>query len=104
MAFSQSSENIEIIGEERNILRAYCHDKNGSGHISSIDLNSYLGNINGEFRWGGHNFTRSAVNVILKGATLYADLQREDGTWNNATTVHLDDHITNNDGRLEYMG
>jgi hypothetical protein len=95
--FSKSSRKIGI---SQSTLYAECQKSNGSWVESGLDLNEYLGNDNGQFQWGGKDFSKSARNLKMEGkGVLTGELQRVDGSWNK-TTIDLDKHISNNDGKL----
>lgn len=100
MSFSESSRNIHLNG---SILSAECCTADGEWTESQIDLDTYLGNINGAFEWGQENFSQSADNVQLDGVTLSATLAMEDGESFADSTVNLDEHITNNNGELQFV-
>ncbi|KAK5165413.1 uncharacterized protein LTR77_008942 [Saxophila tyrrhenica] len=48
---------------------------------SQQDLNSFLGNTNGQFDWSGSNFQYSARNVGMQNSMLLAELRALDGEW-----------------------
>ncbi|KAJ5623971.1 cyanovirin-N family protein, partial [Penicillium lagena] len=80
MSFHTSSVNITL--RNRHTLSCRCERPDGSWSYSRLDLNECLGNNNGEFVWGGHNFAHSASQIHLS-------LEGKDGTpWLHA---QLDD-------------
>lgn len=52
---------------------------------ATLDLDLVLGNVNGNFEYGFKGFSHSAKNIQLDGTVLNADLQVEEGVWNNAS-------------------
>ncbi len=99
MSFSLSSTNIAI--NSNGFLSAECKDLSGVYRASAINLNNYLGNINGVFQWGSQAFSATANSLTVSGATLSGQLQRANGTWTSAS-VNLDEHIMNDNGVLKY--
>ena len=100
MSFSQTSNDINVSDA---ILSAQCEKEGGSGFApSTLNLDDYLGNINGSFRWGSQIFSHSAQNISNEGAILTAELQDESGNWRSAS-VDLDEHIANMNGQLTYQ-
>ena len=78
---------------------------NGESRLSSIDLNSVLGNNHGNFVWvRGGNFVASARNIHLieGGRVLEAELGTGGGGWNRSY-VRLDERLGNNDGDLTFV-
>ncbi|KAH7170005.1 Cyanovirin-N [Dactylonectria macrodidyma] len=102
MSFSQSSRNVRI---EDSLLYAECLKEDNRTWVSSeINLDSYIGNINGSFEWGKQAFSLSARDIHLDGSSvLAASLANEVGTYGPDQTVNLDDHIANINGTLEYQ-
>ncbi|KAL7276436.1 hypothetical protein RUND412_000575 [Rhizina undulata] len=101
MSYSRSSREISL--QNDHILVAQCRNVNGEFVESRLDLNRYLGNINGVFYWNEKVFSNSAREVRLEyGSELFAELRREDGSW-RATSVDLNDHIGNHNGKLVFQ-
>ncbi|KAK3988780.1 CVNH domain-containing protein [Cladorrhinum sp. PSN332] len=60
MSFHLSAEDIRL--DDGHILRARLH--NGEEHVDAeINLNDFIGNDNGNFQWGGNNFSDSAEGI-----------------------------------------
>jgi hypothetical protein len=98
MSFSHSSNNISV--DSSGYLTASCRRIDGSWNDSSINLNNYIGNIDGHLTWGESNFAQTSQNISVSGGTLYASCQRMDGSWNDSS-LNLDNYVTNNDGNLQ---
>lgn len=96
MSFSKSSNNISMKG---STLRAYCKGISGGYTNSSINLDNYVGNNNGNLEWGGKNFSHSSDNISVSGSTLYAKCRRIDGTYNQSS-LNLDKYVGNSNGKL----
>ncbi|GAA6044120.1 hypothetical protein JCM8097_004715 [Rhodosporidiobolus ruineniae] len=92
MPFLSNSRNVRY---EDGVLFAECADGE-----SILGLNTALGNINGEFKWGFQNFTATARNLALSsGGILSGQLKDENSEWRDAS-VDLGDHISDTDGFL----
>ena len=102
-SFIHTSRNVSLDGSS---LKAECQRENGDWVQSgSLDLNAFIGNDDGEFKWGGSNFNDSAVNVRLSGypEMLLGDLPDKAGDINIDQWINLGDHIQNKDGQLTYV-
>lgn len=102
MAFAINTTNIRLDG---SILHGMCKDGKGVPVSSSLDLNSGIGNTNGEFnffRTGlGTGFTSTARDISLKDDTLYAKLRTDTGSWIPAT-INLNLCVKNESGVLKF--
>ncbi|CAL1703199.1 unnamed protein product [Somion occarium] len=98
MAFQLSSRYISLQG---SVLMAECRTHNRSWKISRLDLNYYLGSVDGSFTIHGANFYAAAAYVELRGAFLIADLRKLDGRWNRAI-FNLNLCVQNVDGELQF--
>ena len=98
MAFSRSSNDITLSG---SVLTANCRDIEGSYHVSTLDLNNWIANIDGSLRWAhnGRFYDSSKDTSLIDGATLKADCRKIDGSYVNST-LNLDDKIANLNGKL----
>ena len=100
MSYSLSSRNVRLENNGRE-LRAECKREDGSWAPSQINLDGFIGNIDGNFQWGSADYSQSAQNARLNGDhVLDAGLRREDGSWNNNGQLNLDRHIANINGVL----
>ncbi|RMZ89025.1 hypothetical protein DV736_g3744, partial [Chaetothyriales sp. CBS 134916] len=101
--FSASSASITL--DKDYDLIASCRTVNGETKLTSISLNTILGNNHGHFVWSrGGNFAASARNIHLAegGKVLAAELGTGDGGWNQAW-IRLDERITNDNGDLIFL-
>ena len=98
MSFTNSSSNIAVDCSGK--LTAQCRRRDGQVVDATISLDEYLGNKDGFFIPGGSKFSITAQTVSLQfHSVLFARLQKEDGSWQNAS-IDLDRFIQNNDGAL----
>jgi hypothetical protein len=100
MSFSETSYDVELLYS--HVLRAKCKGLDGQYHTSELDLNTCIGNSNGELRWGGSNFSEHARDVWYEGVLLGGRLRDNDGHLRE-TKIYLNEHIANLDGRLAYV-
>lgn len=106
--FSGSSEDI-YLEHDSHTLMARCWPVDGDLRSSSIDLNRYLENSWGNFRWvdGANttgNFIASARKVRLRdnGKRLEAELGCGNGEW-ATSSINLDERIGNENGSLRFV-
>ncbi len=99
MSFSLTSINIAI--NSSGVLSADCKDLGGVYRSSTIDLNDYIGNIDGVFTWGSQGFSQTAYGFNVNGSLLAGQLKKLDNSWVNAS-INLDEHIKNDNGVLKY--
>lgn len=103
--FSSSSTSITL-DHDYDLIASVAQPYGGT-KLSSVALNQYITNDNGNFRWvsGGGNFAASARNVRLTedGTVLEAELANVNGQWNGAKTW-LNEKIGNVNGELRYVG
>ena len=103
--FSQTCGNITING---STLSAECEKMNGAYQQTSINLDNYIGNLNGVLSWGDHNFSITCTDLGLgqllssREFILSAQCEKVDGITYSQTDISLDEHIANIDGTLEY--
>jgi hypothetical protein len=97
-AINQSARDLQVQG---SILSGECYD--GSAWVpSEIDLNRYLGNINGSFRWREPRWSLTAQQVVLNETVLHASLRTRDGRW-VPSQIDLSQRIKNIRGYLTYQ-
>ncbi|GAB1312312.1 hypothetical protein MFIFM68171_02522 [Madurella fahalii] len=102
MSFQLSSRNITLDGDNHT-LKCECQKEDGTWQYASIDLNKYIGNIDGWFTWDEGNFSHSARTIRLEGEKLWADLTEVDGlTTVPRQVISLGDRIKNENGVLKY--
>ncbi len=103
--FSQTCYDVEINGA---ILSAQCEKINGSYQPTSINLDPYIGNINGVLSWGDRKFSLTCANagvaqsLSTRQLELAAKCEKSDGHTLNQSEISLDTHIANIDGTLKY--
>ncbi|KAI0871780.1 Cyanovirin-N [Hypoxylon argillaceum] len=101
MSFQTSSRDITL-DNDGHTLRAYCLTPGGDYKPSSIDLNNYIGNSDGQFVWGSTDYIKTAAKVALSGVKLSANLTRDEGSVHLGAVIHLGDRIENDNGQLKY--
>ncbi len=99
--FSQTCRNISVNGSR---LTATCEKADGyTPSQTSIDLNKYIGNIDGTLEWGDHLFSQTCNEVGLAGKNrLRAECEKADQQSSLGSYINLDEHIANIDGTLEF--
>ena len=85
------------------LLTADCQTGTGSEIRSSVNLDDYLGNEKGAFKWGGTGFSFTAKNISLDGTVLTADLATGTGTEYKTVELNINKHIKNDKGYLKYV-
>ncbi|KAJ5693648.1 hypothetical protein N7455_003447 [Penicillium solitum] len=109
MSFHHSACDIRLRGEPScTFLSAICNNDEGSGLIDNMPLDEYLGNENGQFSWGGKNFSHDARSITLlaqgpdKRPILHSNLRDSSGNF-VPSEIDLATHIANIDGQLVYL-
>lgn len=99
MSLIETCRNIRLEG---STLLAECRTSdNGAYRLSSLSLDTLIGNVGGVFRWGHRNFSSSAQGLNVSGnGYLSAELKTPKGTW-ELTILDLNTNIRNNNGILE---
>ena len=103
--FSQSCADIKLDGSS---LSAECRKINGAYENTTINLDDYIGNLDGTLSWGDHLFSRTCKDIYLgqllsnREYVINASCEKRDGYTYEATEINLDDHIANIDGALKY--
>ncbi|EGD97185.1 cyanovirin-N homolog [Trichophyton mentagrophytes] len=104
MSFHQSAQGVRL--EDDHVLVAELRNDNGDYVTARLDLNSVLGNFNGNFSWGERDFSNSACNIRLQFdeainlPILRATLTTSSGD-QVARDVNLAERITNKNGCFE---
>lgn len=70
--FTQSSRDIRLDAHGDYTLHAQCRRTDGSYQSSSINLNQYLENDGGSFRWSGGSSNGASTYTVQQGDTLRA--------------------------------
>lgn len=73
--------------EANHLLHVSANDSSGKSTTVSLDLNSFIGNVNGALSLGGSDFMSNARNVKLDddGETLDADLADVNGDYSTSS-------------------
>ncbi|CAE6498871.1 unnamed protein product [Rhizoctonia solani] len=109
MSFAESALPESIQLADGRYLVSSLQDSEGNLHESSIDLNEFIGNIDGKFQWGKIAFLESAKNIWLDTAhapaliLLKAELQKEDEDYVE-DGINLNEFIQNVEGQFQYIG
>jgi len=94
-------ESCSKLRVEHGILYAECLRYDGSRCESSIDLNQYLGNIDGVLTWGLKAFTKSCKNITIQdGFWIVAECQRANGKEHILSKFDLRTRFRNENGVL----
>lgn len=97
MSISTTCRKVII---DKGVLSAECLKADKKTYVSSsIPLDSYIGSVDGNFTWGGKNFSQYAQDVGVIDGVLYAKLKTPGGKYVDAK-FDLNQYITNNDGVL----
>ncbi|KAJ5586718.1 Cyanovirin-N [Penicillium hispanicum] len=106
MSFHTSAVGFDL--HDDHILRAILRNEDDEEQESELDLNTIIGNENGEFSWGGENFQASATSIELHGEgdegipVLRALLGNLDGEEVPAD-INLAERIGNDNGNLVFV-
>ncbi|KAK0390176.1 hypothetical protein NLU13_3748 [Sarocladium strictum] len=103
--FHESAQDIHV--EDGHVLKAVLNNVEGEGVEAEFDLNQIIGNVNGEFVWGGENFALSAEEISFEieedQPILRAQLYNVDGELIDCV-LNLTERIGNNDGEFVFEG
>jgi len=99
MPFAQTCEKITI---SKGVLSAQCTKADGKHTVhSSIALNDYIGNKDGQLTWGGKGFSHHAVDVHVNALGVLSAKLKGPGDKLIESKLDLNTHIRNHDGVLE---
>ncbi|WP_414580984.1 CVNH domain-containing protein [Scytonema sp. PCC 10023] len=104
-SLSCDKDKIEING---SILSTSCTKSNGDSQQTSIDLDQYIGNLDGKLSWSDKNFSKSCKNIApaqllsTRQLVLVAECKTASGDTYYPSEIELDSHIVNIDGTLSY--
>jgi hypothetical protein len=105
MSFQETSTKIRLEADNHT-LSAECQTSDGQWLDSSIDLNRFLGNNNGQFDTTDVNFATTAQNVGIEFSgdrvLLNASLRTIDEQWNTNQSINLSDYVENHEGTLRF--
>ncbi|KXX75652.1 Cyanovirin-N [Madurella mycetomatis] len=105
MSFHASASNIRV--DDGHILRARLQKADGELVDAELDLNGCIGNSDGNFEWGGVNFSHSAEDISFEMEgddnvpVLRASLKPLEGD-PIPRDINLSERIGNNDGSFEF--
>ncbi|KAJ1300420.1 hypothetical protein OPQ81_005240 [Rhizoctonia solani] len=109
MSFAASASAPTIQLADGHYLVAELLNSAGELNQSSIDLNDFIGNIDGEFQWGKTAFSESTKNIWLDTAyaptlvLLKGEARKEDESYVESS-INLNDFIQNIEGEFQYIG
>ncbi|MEB3357256.1 MAG: CVNH domain-containing protein [Synechococcales bacterium] len=85
-----------------SFLSAMCEKADGyTMKETEIDLDDYIGNLDGELSWGDHLFSLTCYDIYTDTDILSANCLDREG-YIVPTELDLDDHIANIDGNLRF--
>ena len=98
--FSQTCYNSSISG---STLSSTCYKADGfTPNYSSINLNSYIENVNGVLKWQPNNYIETCRGMgLVSNSYMAGDCKTRSQNW-VGTEINLDDHIANINGVLTY--
>ena len=101
MPFSDSFRKASI---KQGILTAECRKNDGKTWISSsINLDDFLGAVDGKFVLGGKGFSQSAQDITLADAVISAKLKNAAGKYVDAK-FDLSSYVSSHDGIIAAHG
>ncbi|KAK3817784.1 MAG: Cyanovirin-N [Benniella sp.] len=105
MSFQETSIFIRLEADNHT-LSAKCQTSDREWRDSSIDLNRFLGNNDGQFDTTGVNFATTAQDVRIESSDnrvlLNASLRTIDEQWNTNQSINLSEYIENHEGTLRF--
>ncbi|PQE23888.1 cyanovirin-N family protein [Rutstroemia sp. NJR-2017a BBW] len=110
MSFHASAQDITLQSADRlHLLTANLRKMDGTYSISQLNLDTCIGNNDGNFEWGGENFSHSMplgeVELVFEGddhqPILHAFLKKMDGERKEAR-INLAERIGNEDGKFVF--
>jgi len=109
MATGQFTKTCEEINISGSTLSATCQKADGyTLNDSSLNLDQYIGNLDGTLSWGDKDFSKTCENIALaqllfnKQLVVTAQCEKKDGISYEQSDIELDAHIANIDGTLKY--
>ncbi len=97
--FSLSCFDSSVDG---STLVSQCRRINGSIQPTSINLNPFIENVNGDLLWQPDNFIATCFDTELEGGFLLTGKCKRRDQSINYTEIDLDEHIANIDGTLTF--
>ena len=83
----------------KTVLTARAQNTDGQYKDTSFDLNEYLGNDDGAFKWGSSGFSATSNDIVYDHPYLIAYLEDNGGEEQRAE-INLDFFLSNINGRL----
>ncbi|NER01780.1 MAG: cyanovirin [Okeania sp. SIO3C4] len=96
--FSGSCSDSYVSGA---ILSSTCKNNQGGTNPTEIDLNLYIGNVNGKLVWQKENFIATCSSTQLVGSSVLV-AQCEGPGGKVPAQINLDERIGDNNGYLTY--
>lgn len=96
--FSHTCRDISISGGH---LTAICRTANQAERNTGINLDRFIGNIDGQLTWGEHNFSHSCTRIYVDNNRLKAICRTMDGQELKGS-LNLDRAISNINGKLRF--
>ncbi|KAK4442595.1 cyanovirin-n family protein [Podospora aff. communis PSN243] len=106
MSFHASAQDIRV--DDGHMLRATLLNADGEAVEAEFDLNTVIGNDNGNFVWGGGDFSGSAeeISFSLEGddsvPVLRANLRDVEGNLEHRD-INLSERIGNDNGSFVFV-
>ena len=67
--------------EDGHILKSTCKDRSANSRETSLDLNSVIGNVDGNLVAGSSGYLKTCKNITLNGDLLQADCLTYNKDW-----------------------
>lgn len=96
--FSHTCRDISIDGGQ---LSAICRTQDQRERNTAINLDRFIGNIDGRLTWGERNFSHSSRDIYVDGNRLEAICRAMDGS-ERQSSLNLDRAISNINGKLMF--
>ncbi|PPR01774.1 hypothetical protein CVT24_001814 [Panaeolus cyanescens] len=100
MSFSETSTNARL--DDNGVLYAECQNDEGEVNTSTLNLNDYIGVINGEFTFAKGGYVSYTAGRVVEGSILKADVTDENTGAASSQELDLDLCVANIDGVLQF--
>lgn len=97
---ADSSQKIHLQG---TILHSESTASDGFQYTSQVDLDKFIGNINGELQWGFEGFGQTSRELRLEGHCLVAECQLPSGTHYQKSSFNLSTKLCEENGTLIFI-
>lgn len=99
MPFTDTCKDIKLEAPATLVAKCLASD-NVTYKESKLSLDTLIGNVDGEFRWGSGDFSKTAESITInKVGELTADLKTTAGV-KSKKTLNLNTNIANKNGVL----